>query len=121
MLIFPRLLNVRHTAGTAWTQPNSASMMVVLFQFDTSELAEDFRTSYASMERFRRRPGSAVALASVPDAAAFVGIRGDGAVPPDVHAVARHDDIVVLVTASGGASDDVTGVEALLRRQYQRL
>ncbi|RKN14955.1 hypothetical protein D7147_27140 [Micromonospora musae] len=121
MLIFPRLLDVRHTAGTAWTQPNSESMMVVLFQFDTSELAEDFRTSYATMERYRRRPGSAVALASVPDAAAFVGTRGDGAVPPDVHAVARHDDIVVLVTAGGGASDDVTGAEALLRRQYQRL
>ncbi|MEU6204082.1 hypothetical protein ABZ814_10870 [Micromonospora musae] len=121
MLIFPRLLDVRHTAGTAWTQPNSASMMVVLFQFDTSELAEDFRTTYATMERYRRGPGSAVALASVPDAAAFVGTRGDGAVPPDVHAVARHDDIVVLVTAGGGASDDVTGAEALLRRQYQRL
>ncbi|MEU4675522.1 hypothetical protein [Micromonospora sp. NPDC023737] len=121
LLILTQLSNVRHAAGKAWTAPNSASMMVVLLQFGTPELAEGFQSSYADMERSSRTPDSEVPLASVPGAAAYVGTTGNGAVLPEVHAVARHDDIVVLVTAGGGASDDATSAEALLRSQYERL
>ncbi|MEV1331302.1 hypothetical protein AB0J20_17205 [Micromonospora costi] len=116
-----QLADVRHAAGAAWTEPSSASMMVVLLQFGTPDLAAAFQASYADLERERRAPGSEVALTSVPGAAAFVGPTGDGAILPEVHAVAQHDDIVVLVSAGGGAADDATAAETLLRLQYDRL
>ncbi|MEU8301266.1 hypothetical protein AB0C04_28755 [Micromonospora sp. NPDC048909] len=40
---------------------------------------------------------------------------------PEVHAVALRDDIVLLVTAGGAGSHDVTAAESLLRQQYDRL
>ncbi|MFD0787799.1 hypothetical protein ACFQZ8_28165, partial [Micromonospora azadirachtae] len=123
MFVLLQLADVRHAAGRAWTTPNSASMMVVLLQFGTPQRAEEFQTTYANMERLRRRrtPNMEVPLASVPGAAAYVGTAGNRAVLPEVRAVARHDDIVVLVTAGGAASDDTAVVEALLRSQYERL
>ncbi|SIQ93095.1 hypothetical protein [Micromonospora avicenniae] len=123
MPVLAQLAGVRHTAGRAWTAPKSASMMVVLLEFGTPQLAEDFQTTYANMERLRRRSNSnwEVQLPSVPGAAAYIGPTGDTAVLPEVRVVARHDDIVVLVTASGGGLDQAATAATLLRRQYERL
>ncbi|MEV4812802.1 hypothetical protein [Micromonospora avicenniae] len=125
MPVLARLAGVRHAAGRSWTAPKSASMMVVLLQFGTPQLAEDFQATYTDMERFRRgRTPSAnweVQLPFAPGAAAYIGTAGGTAVLPEVRAVARHDDIVLLVTADGGGSDEAVNAAALLRRQYERL
>ncbi|MFI6265459.1 hypothetical protein [Micromonospora sp. NPDC051006] len=121
LLLVTQLTEVRHAASAAWTEPNSAARTVVLLQFDTPTLAEEFATSYADLERSLRAPAGEVTLKSVPGATAFVGPSGDDVSLPEVHAVAQRDDIVLLVTAGGAGSHDVTAAESLLRQQYDRL
>ncbi|MFI7606271.1 hypothetical protein ACIBTV_14205 [Micromonospora sp. NPDC049366] len=121
LLAAMQLAGVQQSARSAWAEPDSASMRVVLLQFESAEPAEEFVRLYTDAERSVRTPGGEVGLASVPGGTAFIGPAGNGSALPEVHAVAQHDDVVLLVTAGGEASDDVTAAESLLRQQYERL
>ncbi|MBM0238127.1 hypothetical protein JNW88_14965 [Micromonospora sp. ATA32] len=110
--------NVRHAAGAAWTRPDAASVTVTLLQFDAAEVADEFQQSYDDLQRSTRGPGDVVEIPDVPGASAFTG---EGEVRAEVLAVARRNEIVVLVTVTGGPPDTVTAVETLVREQYDRL
>ncbi|MET8122300.1 hypothetical protein [Micromonospora sp. NPDC005189] len=105
---------VLHAAGTAWTRRDATSVTITLVQFSSVGSANHFERSYVDLQQ--ESPGEVVEIDDVPGAMAFVADDQGG-----VWAVARQDEIVVVVSAVGGSSDTVTAVESLVREQYDRI
>jgi hypothetical protein len=108
---------VRHAAGVAWNRP-AASVTVTLLQFDSATAADHFQQSYDDLRRHAPGFGEVVEIPDVPGATAYPGQGEEGT---EVDAVAHRGEIVVLVTAAGGAAGAVTVAETALREQYDRL
>ncbi|MEH1165840.1 hypothetical protein V6V47_10680 [Micromonospora sp. CPCC 205539] len=105
---------VLHVAGSAWTRPDGASVSITLLRFSSVESADQFRRTYADLER--ATPGEATQFADVPGATIFVAAEQTG-----VWALAGRDAVVMVVSAVGGSSNTVPVVESLVREQYGRL